>query len=35
MIIQTVDGRIYYVDYYGYILAQYFEGQWFAYILTQ
>ena len=35
MIIQTVDGRIFYVDYYGHIIAQYSEGQWFVYILVQ
>lgn len=35
MIIQTIDGRILYVDMYGHILAEYSDGQWFAYILNQ
>ena len=32
MLIQTIDGRILYVDMYGHILAEYSDGQWYAYI---
>lgn len=28
MIIQTVDGRILYVDLYGHLIAEFVDGQW-------